>query len=189
MKPICGIPELLPDTYLISEDGVVYSTINNKILKGMINNYSYHLYRLKLITGEFKWFMSHRLVAFTYLQLPKNPKLEINHIDGNRLNNHYSNLEWITHSDNVLKIYRDQNREPYWTGKKRQPHSVETKLLMSDAKKKKIELYEWGKYVSTYESVSYLCECMSWSRRKYNRICNGDNKRLSKRFTFKELGD
>ena len=40
----------------------------------------------------------HRLVAITFLGLKE--KLVINHIDGNKLNNHVSNLEWVTRSQN-----------------------------------------------------------------------------------------
>lgn len=43
----------------------------------------------------------HRIVAFTFIlnQDPKN-KTQVNHIDENKKNNHVTNLEWITPSDN-----------------------------------------------------------------------------------------
>lgn len=45
-------------------------------------------------------FSVHRLVAEHFL--PEwNPKLEVNHIDGDRYNNAASNLEMCTHQDNV----------------------------------------------------------------------------------------
>lgn len=189
MKPIINVPELTPDVYLISEAGLVYSKLKKKYLKGLINNYSYQLYRLKLIDGNFKWFMCHRLVALTYLDQPESLDLKINHKDGNKLNNHYTNLEWTTQSQIILNSYINQNRKPYWLNKHRPSTAVETKLLISNSKKKKIELYEWGKYITTYESVGSLCEDLSWSRKKYHRIKTGTNKKLVKRFTFKELTD
>lgn len=43
---------------------------------------------------------SHRLVAKYFLDNPDD-KLEVNHIDGNKSNNHVSNLEWNTKSENM----------------------------------------------------------------------------------------
>lgn len=52
--------------------------------------------------GKRKKFFVHRLVAITYLDNPtKYGKLEINHKDFNRKNNHFSNLEWVTHKENI----------------------------------------------------------------------------------------
>lgn len=44
----------------------------------------------------------HRLVASTYCENPNNKnELEVNHIDENKENNHYSNLEWCSHLKNM----------------------------------------------------------------------------------------
>ena len=49
-----------------------------------------------------KTFSVHSLVANAFLPKPKSDEtLEINHKDTNRKNNHFTNLEWITHKDNV----------------------------------------------------------------------------------------
>lgn len=45
----------------------------------------------------------HRLVALTWLPPPTDSeKIEINHKDGNKQNNHVSNLEWVTKAENAL---------------------------------------------------------------------------------------
>ncbi|MCL9637747.1 NUMOD4 motif-containing HNH endonuclease [Bacillus zanthoxyli] len=46
-----------------------------------------------------KTWLVHRLVAITFISKP-NGKDYINHIDGNRLNNDVSNLEWCDHTEN-----------------------------------------------------------------------------------------
>ena len=51
----------------------------------------------------------HILVAEQFLGftvgLPLNERLIVNHKDGNKINNHYSNLEWVTYSENNQHAY------------------------------------------------------------------------------------
>lgn len=46
----------------------------------------------------------HRLVALHFIENLNN-KPEVNHIDGNKLNNHYLNLEWCIRSENAQHSY------------------------------------------------------------------------------------
>lgn len=60
-----------------------------------------------------KTFKVHRLVAEAFVPLPSETKdeyrYEVNHIDCNRKNNHYDNLEWVTHADNVKYAIQQGN--------------------------------------------------------------------------------
>lgn len=47
-----------------------------------------------------KTFSIHRLVALCFVPNPYN-KEQVNHIDSNRSNNHYLNLEWVTNYENL----------------------------------------------------------------------------------------
>lgn len=60
--------------------------------------------RIDLNTGANgkKQLFLHRLIAETTIPNPDNLEC-VDHIDGNKLNNHPSNLQWITRSDNVRK--------------------------------------------------------------------------------------
>jgi hypothetical protein len=50
---------------------------------------------------DLKEFLVHRLVASAFIS-KIDGKYDVNHIDGNKTNNHYSNLEWVTKSENTL---------------------------------------------------------------------------------------
>ena len=63
--------------------------------------------------GKMKSKLYHRLLAETFILNPEN-KAEVNHIDGNKLNNSLNNLEWVTRSENInhaLKIGLFKNRK------------------------------------------------------------------------------
>lgn len=55
--------------------------------------------------GQGKSYLIHRLVAECFLSNFSN-KLEVNHIDGNKLNNHVSNLEMVTKLENMRHSYK-----------------------------------------------------------------------------------
>ena len=55
--------------------------------------------------GKIKYRMIHRLVAESFIPNPHDLP-EVNHIDGNKLNNSASNLEWVTRKQNARHAVR-----------------------------------------------------------------------------------
>lgn len=91
------------DGYLISNYGRVKSfKYKVKILKPQLST---GYLRVNLwIVGKQKHFSVHVLVAQTFIPNPED-KPQINHKDGCKLNNHVSNLEWATASENCQHAY------------------------------------------------------------------------------------
>jgi len=52
-----------------------------------------------------KTYALHRLVALTFIENPEN-KEQVNHIDGNKLNNAVSNLEFVTNQENQIHKFQ-----------------------------------------------------------------------------------
>ena len=116
------MPETTPAVVMVSECGYVvkrlpfvkWCTANNSYsyMKEMtysqssdrgkqrkeIFNESKGKYLSSMINGRSR--SVHRLVALAWIK-NKNNKPQVNHIDGNRSNNHYLNLEWVTNSENM----------------------------------------------------------------------------------------
>lgn len=84
--------------YMVYEDGTIVNLRSNLELKQRIVN-KYKVVTL-FIDKRRKDFKVHRLVSICFVDNLKD-KPFVNHIDGNKFNNNYTNLEWCTHIENV----------------------------------------------------------------------------------------
>ena len=92
------------DKYDVKEDGKVFAIHLNKILSPYDNGIGYRALKL-LIDGKRKSFYVHRLVAQKYLG-DITGKV-VNHIDGDKTNNHVSNLEICTQKENQIHAFKN----------------------------------------------------------------------------------
>ena len=98
-KPIKGYV----GQYDVSDTGLVFSHKTNRLLDCGLTT---HGYRGVVLTNEHKSSFKHvhRLVAEAFIPNPDNLP-QVNHKDGNRLNNRADNLEWCTGSENIQHAY------------------------------------------------------------------------------------
>jgi len=93
-KPIEGYPN-----HTITKNGEVYSLKTLKYLNPIIGKNGYKVVNITSIDGNKVLEYIHRLVARAFVE--GDQTLTVNHKDGDKLNNHYTNLEWISNEDNL----------------------------------------------------------------------------------------
>lgn len=106
------------ERYAVSNMGRVRSNISGKILSQRRAGNGY--LRVNLRKGNIKYekptvMHVHRLVAESFLSSIKG-KTCVNHIDGNKTNNHVDNLEWVTSKENTAHAIRNGLMNPNYSG-------------------------------------------------------------------------
>lgn len=89
--------------YQISPQGEIHSAYKKRLLKGWIEATGYRAVSL-CKNGLAKRVSVHVLLAKAFIPNPNNFP-EVNHKDGNKLNNTLSNLEWVTGCSNVRHAF------------------------------------------------------------------------------------
>lgn len=87
-------------SYLVSKNGSVFSTKTNKIIKAHSNSRSGYMYVMIMDNGKKKNVALHRMVYESHVG-EISEGMTIDHIDGNKLNNSYSNLEQVSFRENI----------------------------------------------------------------------------------------
>jgi hypothetical protein len=160
--------------YSMTEDGLLWSKIKNRWMKPQKNSVGYVYYYISFGVDSPCWVFAHTLVALKYIGDPPSDKHEIDHLDDNRMNNYYGNLRWVTHSQNVKKGF-DRGRKGYWLGMHKNPASLETKMLMANAKKKAV-VYEKNGHVSIYDSIEMASVELGTYRKKIYLCIKGGKR-------------
>lgn len=101
-KPII-YRNIKPDTYEVSNMGRIRNSKTGYIKKLQNNPLTGYLHcNFEIIERKTKTYPVHRIVATAFCVSSSPDKKVVNHIDGNKLNNKASNLEWVTSSENHI---------------------------------------------------------------------------------------
>lgn len=86
--------------YFISRDAEIWNIQTGKKKKPVVDNHTGYYKMLLWENNKHKSEYLHRQLAISFIPNPEN-KSEINHKNGNKLDNRLENLEWVTRKENV----------------------------------------------------------------------------------------
>ena len=96
----------MPDSspyFLVSFNGEVKTSDTGRMIKAGNNGNGYFHVQVMRKGKRYTRYV-HRLVAECFVPNPNGYK-EINHIDGNKLNNYVGNLEWVSRESNIQHAF------------------------------------------------------------------------------------
>lgn len=113
--------------------------------------------------GKCGTFRVHRLVAIHFMDNPLNYEV-VNHLDSNRSNNFYKNLEWCTTSMNMQHAYDFGSKVAPNTGKFGKDNWNSKKVIQKDLN---------GNFVRLWDCLSQITRELGYARQDIGKCCAG----------------
>ena len=160
-KLITGIGDILSNTYSISEDGEIKNIKTGRTISQREDKDGYMVCNLSTTNKRQQTFKVHRLVALMYVE-NDNPevKVQVNHKDENKKNNHYSNLEWRTLHYNIN-------------------YGLRTKKAITPRERAIIIKNENTGDVVKFESIASACRMLNLDPRHLGEVLSGTRKTVN----------
>lgn len=161
--------------YFVSTYGRVYSKLFDGLVRQRFVGRGYKTVTLRKIDNTPIDYLVHRLVMITFCPIDNMENLQINHIDTNKINNHMSNLEWCTQSENIIHAYKH--------GLFNQGEDNNLALISNSTAIQICEALEQGK------SIREICDLVNLDYKQHNRLvrCIKNRKtwkNISKHYNF-----
>ena len=154
------------NNYEASEDGEIREIKNKKIVSQWKDKDGYFL-----ATLSNRLYRVHRLIALTFISNPEQLPV-VNHKNFDKSDNHISNLEWVSYSENAKHSYTGNHRDASvkeWA-KKVQP-------LAAKVSKTKVAQYSLdGTLLAIYESQRNASEITGVCRSSITQCVNHNRK-------------
>jgi len=139
--------------FAINRDGEILSLIRGRKRKTQCG--IYERVNLQDKYGKKHTVSVHRLIANAFIPNPQN-KPEVNHINGNKLDNNIENLEWVTRSENAQ-------------------HAVDTGLMSgqkNDSKSIAVDMFTVeGEFIKTFPSTMQVQRELGLYHANVSRVC------------------
>jgi hypothetical protein len=152
---------------IVSNGKQSFYTRKGKILKPCLNSNGYYCVSISDKSQKERVYVVHRLVAKTFLENPEN-KQQINHKDGNKLNNSVENLEWATAKENIDHAFfagLNKGSKP-WLGKTGSSHNRSIPVIRCDKSGNEIERYDSiTEAAKHFGSIPHITSCIKGKRK------------------------
>jgi hypothetical protein len=96
----------LKPIYQINKSGQIWSKYKNEWMNVREGKDGYMTLNLVTNDNKYRTCSVHRLVLATFSPTENIEMLQVNHKDGNKKNNHLSNLEWVTPQENIAHSWK-----------------------------------------------------------------------------------
>lgn len=177
-------PHLEKNRYEISNYGNVKDLKLNRIKQlSPHKSNNYICGKFKCDNGKKRCIQIHRLVAWEFCEGydEEQERTIVNHLNGNRTNNYYQNLEWVTISENCLHRYKigsNHTNPPIYYGSEHPSNVYDEKLirdicvfLKNKCSVKEIKYSLYKKYNISIKKLFYLITDIKY-KKSWEKISN-----------------
>lgn len=158
------------EKYLVSKKGFIKGQ-KGRILKGSTSN-GYQRVNLYNNDGTYKTKYVHRMILETFAPCENSDQMQVNHKDGNKLNNNINNLEWVTPEENIIHA-RDILKIKYQTKSAHEARQVKIKMIDINTNEEIIfnSIKDCAFYLNvTYQTIQYYLKTKKPYYKKQKRF-------------------